>query len=84
MGVTATVTDGGTLSYSWDLYKFALIDQGGKSVPGARRVFSTFTGSGTLIPSPISTSYLLTTSSTLNAFLTPVKVLNPFTLILIL
>ena len=45
MGVTATVTDGGTLSYSWDLYKFALIDQGGKSVPGARRVFSTFTGS---------------------------------------
>ena len=45
MGVTATVTDGGTLSYSWDLYKFALIDQGGKSVPGARKVFSTFTGS---------------------------------------
>ncbi len=45
MGVTATVTDGGTLSYSWDLYKFTLINQDGLSVPGARRVFSTFTGS---------------------------------------
>ena len=45
MGVKATVTDGGTLSYSWDLYKYTLIDQDGRSVPGARKVFSTFTGS---------------------------------------